>query len=136
MHTTIAPDTLAFFPLLAEGTLPAFMAVQGTGFTLAPDTVINDERGIFMGQRLRRGHSYIQWLDSSKVTHAYIADADITLTHGLRVGMTKAQVQQRLGLSRLPPDTLSFDTGYMTNHCTLFFYQNRLHTVALEDMPD
>jgi hypothetical protein len=135
-HTTIVPDTLDFFPLLAEGTLPAFMAAQGSGFSLAPDTVINDERGVFMGQRRRRGHSYIQWLDSSHITHAYIADADITLTHGLRVGMTKHQVQQRLGLAGLPPDTLSFDTGYMTNHCTLFFHHNRLHTVALEDMPD
>jgi hypothetical protein len=130
------PDTLEFFPLLAESTLPAFMAAQGKGFTLALDTVINDEQGLFMGQRLRRGQSYIQWLDSSKVTHAYIVDADITLTHGLRVGMTKRQVRQRLGLSRLPPDTLSFDTGYMSNHCTLFFHQDRLHTVALEDMPD
>jgi hypothetical protein len=136
MHTTIVPDTLDFFPLLSEGTFPAFMAAQGKGFSVTPDTVINDERGVFMGQRLRWGHSYIQWLDSNKVTHAYIVDANITLTHGLRVGMTKHQVQQYLGLSRLPPDTLSFDTGYMSNHCTLFFHQNRLHTVALEDMPD
>jgi len=138
-HTTtalVAADTVAFFPLLKESTLPVFLAAQGHGFTVTTDTVINDERGVFLGTRLRRGNSYIQWLDSNKVTHAYITDASIKLTHGLRVGMTKQQVQQYLGLAHLPPDTLSFDTGYMTNHCTLFFLQNRLHTVALEDMPD
>ena len=70
------------------------------------------------------------------MTQAYITDAGIRLTHGLQVGMTKRQVQQQLGLAALPPDTLSFDTGYMTNHCTLFFNQNRLHTVSLEDLPD
>ena len=138
-HTTIVlttTDTLDFFPLLPEHTLPAFLAAQGRGFTVATDTVIDDERGVFWGQRLRRGSSYIQWLDSIKVTHAYITDAGIRLTHGLHVGLTKYQVQQRLGLAVLPPDTLSFDTGYMTNHCTLFFHRNRLHTVYLEDMPD
>jgi hypothetical protein len=138
-HTTIAlvtTDTLEFFPLLQEKTLPAFLAAQGQGFTVATDTVISDERGLFLGQRLRRGNSYIQWLDSNKVTRAYITDAGIRLTHGLQVGITKRQVQQQLGLATLPPDTLSFDTGYMTNHCTLFFHQNRLHTVSLEDLPD
>lgn len=138
-HTTTVlatTDTVAFFPFLQEKTLPSFLATQGRGFTVATDTVINDERGVFLGLRLWRGHSYIQWLDSNKVTRAYITDAGIRLTHGLRVGLTKRQVQQQLGLTALTPDTLSFDTGYMTNHCTLFFLQNRLHTVSLEDLPD
>jgi hypothetical protein len=136
MHTTLVSDTIGFFPLLAEGTLPAFLAAQGAGFKVTADTVINDERGVFMGKKLRRGNSYIQWLEDSIVSHAYITDSGIRLTHGLQVGMTKPQVQQRLGLAALPPDTLSFDTGYMTNHCTLFFHHGRLHTVYLEDMPD
>jgi hypothetical protein len=138
-HTTIVlatTDTPEFFPLLQEKTLPAFLAAQGQGFTTTIDTIINDERGVFLGQRLHRGTSYIQWLDSSKVTRALIVDASIRLTHGLHVGLTKRQVQQQLGLATLPPDTVSFDTGYVTNHCTLFFHQNRLHTVSLEDLPD
>jgi hypothetical protein len=129
-------DTTDILPLIPEKSISEFRKAQPLAFRISLDTVINDERGVFVGKRMSLGKSHIQWLDSNKVTSARITDSRIRLTHGVRVGMTRQEVQQKLNITPFKADTLVIETGYMLNHCTFFFWQGRLNTVCLEEMPD
>ena len=129
-------DTTDLLPLVAEPSVSAFLHAQALPFRMSVDTVINDERGVFTGKKATLGDSFIQWLDSTTVRGALIRDPRIQLAHGLRVGLSKEQVRQRLQLASLTSDTLMIDAGFQENHTTLFFWQGRLHTVFVENMPD
>ncbi|MCR5889316.1 hypothetical protein LRS06_16395 [Hymenobacter sp. J193] len=107
--------------LIKEKSVNDFVRNQPVTFEVTNDTVINDERGIFVGKRLSIGTSFIQWLDDSTVSKMSVSDARIKLNCGIRVGMSKEECRTRFKLGNAKFDTLSFGYGFLDNGCDLYF---------------
>jgi len=103
-------------------TLPDFLRKQTVVFSTLPDTVIKDERGLFIGKKLTLGNSYIQWLDSSTVTSMF--------------GMPLEVIRKQFGIKEASFDTLSLDSGFLENYCEFYFKRGVLVGVKLENWPD
>jgi hypothetical protein len=99
------------------------------------DTVIHDERGVFIGKRLSYKGSFLQWLDRV-VTRLQVVDPEIRLNHGIHCRMTKPEFIQATGFDISRHDTLELQTGFMENRTEFYFSDGKLTKIILENMPD
>lgn len=124
------------FEIVAAKTPNEFIGQQAVKFQSTPDTVINDERGVFVGQRLTYKDSFLQWLDRKRVTRMVIVDPEIQLKHGIHCRMTKSEFIRATQFDVSRHDTLELQTGFLQNRTEFYFANGELTKVVLENLPD
>lgn len=121
--------------IIKQKTKAQFVREQRLSFKELDDTVSNDERGLFMGKKLIYKKSSIQWLDNA-VTRLCIKDSEIVLNYHIHCGMSKDDFIKTFHLHQTQANTLSFATGFLTNHITFVFSNNVLSAVFMEQLFD
>lgn len=126
------------YKLVSDKTPQSFIHRQHLPFELTTDTVINDERGLYLGPKATLGNSQIQWDNENRVRRLFVDDNRIVLNHGIRVGMDKQQLMRLLGAkdNKDSFDTLSVDCGFLDNGCDFVFKGDKLISVSLVNEAD
>jgi hypothetical protein len=114
---TISDSDYKFLNILEHQKLSDFLKCYSLNGNIInkPDTIINDERGVHIGNKLTFLSSVFYWYNDSLFFAASIKDKEISLTNGLKIGMTENELksliflQNNLELPRL--DTVHIDWG-------------------------
>lgn len=124
--------------LFSNKKLDEFILNQNLPFSQSYDTIINDERGIKIGNRINYQQSYIQWMDSAIITIASIKNKEIKMYNGIEIGMSFQAFSEAIKLNdnNFRFDTLSFVVPFLNNRTEFIFSNNQLKEIYCENLPD